>query len=195
MPSHSPIRLIVGLNNPGPEYTHTRHNAGAWLVEQLARQYQGDFRQEKKLSALAGKITIDQQDCRLLLPTTFMNRSGQAVRSALGFFNLTPSNMLVVHDELDLCPGTSKLKFAGGHGGHNGLRDIFSQVGSKDFYRLRIGIGKPIQASHTANYVLKAPSKSEQPLIDDSINQALHVLPHILNGNIDKAMLDLHTRS
>ena len=194
MPQASAIRLIVGLNNPGADYAHTRHNAGAWFVTQLASQHNANFSKEKKLVAEAARLQVDpQHDCRLLLPHTFMNCSGQSVRAALNYFNLQPNDMLVVHDELDLPPGSAKFKLGGGHGGHNGLRDIFAQVGTRDFYRLRIGIGKPIHASDTTNYVLKAAGKHDQTLIDDSISQALHALPYALDGNMEKAMLHLHT--
>lgn len=138
------IRLLVGLANPGPEYARTRHNAGAWVVEELARVHNINLREESKYYGLTGRIMANGQDLRLLIPTTFMNLSGKSVAALANFYQIKPEEILVAHDELDLPPGVAKFKKGGGHGGHNGLRDIISKMGNnKDFYRLRVGIGHP----------------------------------------------------
>ena len=150
------IQLIVGLGNPGAQYEDTRHNAGFWFVEQLARAYGGSLQPEKKFFGYAARITIGGQDVRLLTPSTFMNRSGQAVNAIATFYKIPPQAILVAHDELDHPPGIGRLKQGGGHGGHNGLRDIISSLGNnKDFCRLRIGIGHPGNSKAVVNYVLK----------------------------------------
>lgn len=187
----SAIRLIVGLANPGAEYAATRHNAGAWFVERLCQFYNETLRPEKKLYGLAGRITIDGHECRLLIPTTFMNNSGQAVSAAAKYYELEANEILVAHDELDLEPGDIRLKFTGGHGGHNGLRDIIPSL-TADFYRLRIGIGKPPRAG--VEHVLSRPSKEQQTQIDTAIEEALIVTPDLVSGHIDKAMKQLNTR-
>lgn len=185
------IKLIVGLANPGDEYAATRHNAGAWYVERLCQHYNETLRPEKKLYGLAGRITIDGNECRLLIPTTFMNNSGQAVSAAVNYYDLKANEVLIAHDELDLEPGDIRLKFAGGHGGHNGLRDIMPSL-TADFYRLRIGIGKP--ARKGIEHVLSRPSKAQQTQIDTAIEEALVITPDLVSGNIDKAMKQLNTR-
>ena len=188
----SAIRLIVGLANPGKEYAETRHNAGAWFVERLCEIYRETLRPEKKLFGLAGRIQFDGYDCRLLIPTTFMNDSGKAVASALNYYELDTSELLIAHDELDLMPGDIRLKFAGGHGGHNGLRDIFKPIGA-EFLRLRIGIGKPPQKG--IEHVLGNPGKTEREQIDQAITTAVGVLPDLLSGKINQAMKILNTRN
>jgi PTH1 family peptidyl-tRNA hydrolase len=185
------IRLIVGLANPGQEYAKTRHNAGAWFVERLSKIYNEKLHPEKKLFGLVGCITVANQDCRLLIPTTFMNDSGKAVSAACNYYDLSNDEILVAHDELDLPPGDIRLKLSGGHGGHNGLRDIFKPVGN-DFLRLRIGIGKPPHKG--IEHVLGKPGKAEQQSIDDAIEHAVVIVPDLLNGDISKAMKNLNTR-
>ena len=188
------IKLIVGLGNPGSDYRGTRHNAGADFVEELARQSGSSLQPEAKFFGLAGRINTAGHDVRLLVPTTFMNRSGQAVAAMAGFYKITPEEILVAHDELDIPAGTARFKRGGGHGGHNGLRDIVPSLGnSKDFYRLRIGIGHPGHASKVTGYVLGAPSQEDRTRIDASIDEAIASLPLLLNGDETKAMTRLHS--
>lgn len=188
------IQLIVGLGNPGREYENTRHNAGANFVAQLANAYRTSWQDEKKFFGMTAQITIDNQPVRLLLPLTYMNRSGQAVGAIANFYKIAPENILVAHDELDLQPGTARLKLGGGHGGHNGLRDIVSALGNQNtFARLRIGIGHPGNAKMVADYVLKKAPAAEYDLMEDSITRALHAIPDVVAGNLDKAMLNLHS--
>ncbi len=189
-----PIQLIVGLGNPGPEYVKTRHNAGVWLVESLAAQLHLSFQKESKFSGLCANASIDGHDVKLLLPTTFMNHSGQSVQAISRFYRIPPEAVLVAHDELDLPVGTTRLKQAGGHGGHNGLRDIITHLGSANFYRLRIGIGRPHPNEPTLNYVLGRPSQHDVRSIEDAIANAIDVLPLIVAGNTAKAMTQLHTK-
>ena len=188
------IELIVGLGNPGRQYEDTRHNAGAWFVERLARQHNANLSNDTKYNALIGRATINGHDIRFLIPTTYMNVSGQAVAPFANFFKIPPERILVAHDELDLPPGVAKLKQGGGHGGHNGLRDIISKLGNnKKFARLRIGIGHPGSADKVSGFVLgKAPAK-EQQFIDDAIDEALRIMPDLLGGNANKAMNRLHS--
>jgi PTH1 family peptidyl-tRNA hydrolase len=188
------IHMIVGLGNPGREYENTRHNAGANFVAQLASAHRAHWQDEKKFAGMTAQITIDNQLVRLLLPLTYMNRSGQAVGAIAHFYKIAPENILVVHDELDLQPGTARLKLGGGHGGHNGLRDIVSALGNQNtFARLRIGIGHPGNAKMVADYVLKKAPAIEYNLMEDSITRALHAIPDVVTGNLDKAMLNLHS--
>jgi len=189
-----PIRLIVGLGNPGAEYEHTRHNAGFWLVEQLARQEGISLSPDKKFFGRSGKGRIGGQECYLLLPTTFMNRSGQAVSALANFYKIKPSEILVAHDELDMPAGVAKFKTGGGHGGQNGLRDIIARMSNqKDFHRLRIGIGHPGDKNLVTGHVLGRPSKAEQQSIDAVIDEALRVLPDAIAGDLPKAMNRLHS--
>lgn len=189
-----PIRLIVGLGNPGTEYEHTRHNAGFWLVEQLARQEGISLSPDKKFFGRSGKGRIGGQECYLLLPTTFMNRSGQAVAALANFYKIKPSEILVAHDELDMPAGVAKFKTGGGHGGQNGLRDIIARMSNqKDFHRLRIGIGHPGDKNLVTGHVLGRPSKAEQQSIDAVIDEALRVLPDAIAGDLPKAMNRLHS--
>ena len=190
------IELIVGLGNPGQQYEDTRHNAGAWFVERLARQFNARLSPDSKVAGISGRATIHGHDVRLLIPTTFMNLSGQSVAPFAHFFKIPAERILVAHDELDLPPGTAKLKQGGGHGGHNGLRDIINKLGNNpNFARLRIGIGHPGSADKVAGYVLnKAPAK-EQQLIDDAITEAIAILPDVLAGKSGKAMNRLHAFS
>ena len=192
MPS---IQLIVGLGNPGTEYEPTRHNAGFWFVDQLAARCQQSFRGESRFHSEVARCLIGGNECRLQKPLTFMNRSGQAVRALTQFFKIPVDSVLVVHDELDLPAGNVKLKKGGGHGGHNGLRDLIAQLGSKDFHRLRIGIGHPGHKDQVVGYVLKKPSQIDRNLIDDAVYDALGVVQDLIAGEMDKAMQTLHSRN
>ena len=188
------IRLIVGLGNPGADYVDTRHNAGFWMVEELAAEHGASFRAEKRFFAEICKFTNDGRDRYLMKPQNFMNHSGRAVAALARYYKIKPTQILVIHDELDLPPGTSRLKSGGGHGGHNGLRDCIAQLGSKDFLRVRLGIGHPGDARKVINYVLRKPSISDRTAIDNAIQETLAVMPQVLEGNIEKAMHALHTR-
>ncbi len=186
----NPIQLIVGLGNPGHEYAATRHNVGAWLVEMLGAQ---NLRPESKFFGLCGKAQLNHEECRLLIPTTFMNNSGQAVKAVTNFYRIEPSAVLVVHDELDLPVGTVRFKQGGGDGGHNGLRDISAHLNTKDYWRLRIGIGHPGHRDHVHDYVLNKPSKSDEQQIRIAIETAISVLPQFAQGDMQKAIQQLHT--
>lgn len=188
------IELIVGLGNPGPEYQYTRHNAGFWFADAVARKHAASFQSESRFHAQIAKFTPDPVggECRLLKPQTFMNRSGQAVASLAAFYKLPAESILVAHDDLDLPAGIVRLKQGGGHGGHNGLRDIIAQIGDA-FARLRIGIGHPGKGNNVEGYVLKRAPAEEQHLTDDALADALAALPLILNGEMEKAMQQLHT--
>lgn len=183
------IRLIVGLGNPGPEYDATRHNAGVWYIDALARA-QGIFlNEDRKYFGLTGTFTFAGDTIRLLVPTTFMNRSGQATAALANFFKIPVTQMLVAHDELDLPPGVARFKQGGGHGGHNGLRDIISRHGnSRDFQRLRIGIGHPGSAELVTPYVLSKPSRTDRELVDRAIDEAVRHTPDLLRGDLNAAM-------
>jgi len=188
------IQLIVGLGNPGAEYEHTRHNVGADLVAELARQHNGTLKFEPKFYGLTGRINIDGHDVRLLIPTTFMNRSGQAVSAMVTFFKFTTTDILVVHDELDIETGTARLKLGGGPGGHNGLRDIISSLSNnKDFARLRIGIGHPGAANKVTGHVLNRAGQEEQLIINATIDESIRVLPDVVTGKWSSAMNRLHS--
>jgi PTH1 family peptidyl-tRNA hydrolase len=190
------IKLIVGLGNPGSEYRGTRHNAGADFVEALARHCNVSLQTESRFSGLTGRVTLSGHDLRLLIPTTFMNRSGMAVAAMAGFFKIAPEHILIAHDELDIPPGCARLKQGGGHGGHNGLRDIIPALGnSQDFHRLRIGIGHPGHASRVTGYVLGAPSQADRERIDACSIEAIAALPLLLDGDGTKAMTRLHSFS
>jgi len=190
------IKLIVGLGNPGSEYRGTRHNAGADFAEELARRSGATLRTESRFFGLAGQVTVSGHSLRLLVPTTFMNRSGKAVAAMATFYRIAPQQILVAHDELDIPPGSARFKRGGGHGGHNGLRDIIPALGNdNDFYRLRIGIGHPGHASRVTGYVLGAPSAEDRLRIDASISEAISALPLLLDGDETKAMTRLHSFS
>lgn len=190
----NPVSMIVGLGNPGTEYANTRHNAGQDFVENLARALGQPLVNTPKHFGFTTRISLAGKDVRLLVPTTFMNRSGQAVASLANFFKIAPDNILVVHDELDLPPGTAKLKIGGGHGGHNGLRDIIAALGNnKEFGRLRIGIGHPGNAKQVASYVLKKAPADEYKLIEDAQTAAERTLTDLVAGDWEKAMRELHT--
>ncbi len=188
------IELIVGLGNPGSEYQLTRHNAGADFVSELARCYGGTLQADSKFFGLTGRITLANQDVRLLIPTTFMNRSGQSIAALSNFYKIDPSAILVAHDELDFEPGTVKLKKAGGHGGHNGLRDIISSLGNNaNFYRLRIGIGHPGNAKAVSGYVLKHAPSDQRTLTSAAIDEAISVMPLIVENQWQRATQQLHS--
>ncbi|NQB20710.1 aminoacyl-tRNA hydrolase [Pseudomonas aeruginosa] len=189
------VQLIVGLGNPGPEYDQTRHNAGGLFVERLAHAQGVSLVADRKYFGLVGKFSHQGKDVRLLIPTTYMNRSGQSVAALAGFFRIAPDAILVAHDELDMPPGVAKLKTGGGHGGHNGLRDIIAQLGNQNsFHRLRLGIGHPGHSSLVSGYVLGRAPRSEQELLDTSIDFALGVLPEMLAGDWTRAMQKLHSQ-
>lgn len=189
------IQLIVGLGNPGSDYEPTRHNAGFWFVDELARRCQQPFRFEQRFqSEVVARCVIEGNECRLQKPMNFMNRSGQAVRALSQFFKIPLEQILVAHDDLDLPPGVVKLKKGGGHGGHNGLRDLISHLGSKDFHRLRVGIGHPGHRDQVVDYVLKKPSKQDRLQIDEALVDALDVMPDVIQGQFERAMNTLHIR-
>ncbi len=187
------IRLIVGLGNPGADYVETRHNAGFWLIDEIAAEQSASFRFEKRYNADECKFRATGKDVYLLKPQTFMNRSGQAVAALACYYKIAVEEMLVIHDELDLPPGTNRIKQGGGHGGHNGLRDLVNHLGSRDFFRIRIGIGHPGDAKQVINYVLHKPSVAELTEIEAANRDTLAVMPLIYEGRIDKAMQALHT--
>jgi len=185
------IRLIVGLGNPGKEYERTRHNAGFWLVERFASANGLPFRKDPKYQALVARH--DASGAWLLMPQSFMNASGRAVQMLAGFFKIKPEEILVVHDELDFPPGVAKMKQGGGIAGHNGLKDISQRIGSHDYWRLRLGVGKPPTTESGADYVLQKPPTEERAAIDAAIDKALAVLPQVLAGDLQGAMNKLHT--
>lgn len=182
------IKLIIGLRNPGATYERTRHNAGGWFVEALGSHYNASFKLDKKLHGEITGLSINHHECKALLPLTFMNHSGLPARETCQFYRINPDEVLVVHDELDIPTGHLKMKQGGGHGGHNGLRDIISHLGSPDFYRLRIGIGHPGHRDLVHNYVLSKPSIHDHELIMRAIDRAIAVMPTILGGNIATTM-------
>ena len=189
------IRLVVGLGNPGKEYERTRHNAGFWVVERFASSKGVALRKDGKFKALVGQIqgTSPAGAAWLLLPQSFMNASGQAVQMLAGFFRIKPEEILVIHDELDFPPGVAKMKQGGGIAGHNGLKDISQRIASHDYWRLRIGVGKPPGDAEGADYVLQRPPAEERSAIDSVIEKALEVLPLCLSGDMQTAMQKLHT--
>ena len=187
------IQLVAGLGNPGAKYEQTRHNAGFWFVDEVARQYNARFKSESKYKSEVARCSIAGNDCRLQKPMGFMNRSGLPVASLAGFYQIPRSSILIVHDDLDLPPGTVKLKKSGGHGGHNGLRDLIPHLGGNDFLRLRIGIGHPGHRDDVVAYVLKSASRDDRTAIEQAIDEAVKVLPDIIAGHLDKAMQVLHT--
>ena len=193
MPGDS-LKLIVGLGNPGPQHDSNRHNAGVIFLHHLCKSYGGTLRGESKFFGEAGSINIDGMEVRLLFPTTFMNRSGKSVAALCNFYKIEPNNMLVAYDEIDFDVGITRFKEGGGHGGHNGIRDIINALGGrKDFYRLRIGVGHPGHKSMVANYVLSDPSRSEADLIMSNIEDAIRVMPRAVKGEWEEAMKLLHT--
>jgi PTH1 family peptidyl-tRNA hydrolase len=186
------LQCVIGLGNPGPKYADTRHNAGFWFVDALARESGVILRAENKFSGEVGRISAAVGDCWLLKPMTYMNHSGRSVAALCNFYRIDPSRVLVVYDELDLAPGIMRLKTGGGHGGHNGMRDITSALGTKDFHRLRIGIGHPGHKDAVVGYVLSQPGKMEHEAIERGIDEALRQWPLIQAGEMQKAMNSLH---
>jgi len=186
------MKLIVGLGNPGDKYAATRHNAGFWFVERLAAQSGTVLRKDGKFQALVGRH--EASGAWLVLPQSYMNSSGRPVQMMASFFRIDVPDVLVIHDELDLPPGTVRLKQGGGVAGHNGLKDISARIGSHDYWRLRLGIGRPAERGPMVDYVLHKPTQDERAAIDDAIARALEVLPLVLSGAVQDAMLKLHTR-
>ncbi|QLB15428.1 aminoacyl-tRNA hydrolase [Mannheimia granulomatis] len=183
------IKLIVGLANPGAKYEETRHNAGEWVINEIARMYNVSLKDEAKYFGKVAKINTAQGEVRLLVPTTFMNLSGKAVGALANFFRIKPEEILVAHDELDLPPGSVKLKQGGGHGGHNGLKDIIAALGNnKEFYRVRIGIGHPGHKDMVANYVLGKPAPAEKELINAVVDESSRCVDILLKEGVTKAM-------
>jgi PTH1 family peptidyl-tRNA hydrolase len=188
------IRLIVGLANPGQEYSRTRHNAGAWFINELAKWHNTQLREEAKYFGYTARINVAGQDVRLLVPTTFMNLSGKSVAAIAKFYQIDVTEILVVHDELDLPPGVAKFKQGGSHGGHNGLKDIISKMAnSKEFFRLRIGIGHPGSKEQVTGYVLGKAQKIEQEQMDAAIDEAVRCIDVLAKDGMVKAMSRLHT--
>lgn len=188
------IRLIVGLGNPGNEYAATRHNAGFWFVDAAADQLKASLSADRAYSGRVARVNVDGRPLWLLEPTTYMNLSGKAVAALARFFKIEPNEVLVVHDELDLAAGQAKLKFGGGHAGHNGLRDIHAQLGSADYWRLRIGIGHPGVKHEVADYVLRKPPAEEMDAIEKTIAQALTALDELIAGDMPKATTKLQAK-
>lgn len=189
----SRIALIVGLGNPGSDYEATRHNAGFWFIDELARQSACELKKDSKFYGYVGKATLHGEPVWLLKPDTFMNRSGQSVSALAKYYKISVENILVVHDELDFEPGDVRLKKGGGHAGHNGLRDIISAMGSKEFLRLRVGIGHPGKSKDVSDFVLARPSATDKTQIGYAIDDAARVMPELINGDIEKAMHALHS--
>ena len=187
------IKLFVGLGNPGSEYEATRHNAGFWWIDALARELNTCLQPDKNYHGMVARTVVDGEPRWLLKPQTFMNLSGKSVAALARFFKIQPSEILVVHDELDIVPGQAKLKLGGSHAGHNGLRDIHAQLGSPDYWRLRIGIGHPGARDEVLNWVLKKPSADHRTAIDDSMARAILAVPALMAGDMDKATMAIHT--
>lgn len=187
------IKLFVGLGNPGPEYEATRHNAGFWWIDALSRELKAPLGLDKNYFGQVARTTVNGQTVWLLKPLTFMNLSGKSVAALARFFKIAPEEILVAHDELDIVPGQAKLKFGGSHAGHNGLRDIHAQLGSGDYWRLRIGVGHPGVKTEVINWVLKKPSQEHREGIEESIERALKAVPELLRGEMEKATMLIHT--
>jgi PTH1 family peptidyl-tRNA hydrolase len=187
------IKLFVGLGNPGPEYEATRHNAGFWWVDALARELKVSLVPDKGYQGLVARANVQGQAVWLLQPQTYMNLSGRSVAALARFYKIAPEQILVIHDELDVVPGEAKLKFGGGHAGHNGLRDIHAQLGTGDYWRLRIGIGHPGVKSEVVHWVLKKPAPEQRTAIEDCIARTLKAAPALLAGEMDKATQLVHT--
>lgn len=188
------MRLIVGLGNPGSEYAETRHNAGFWFCERLARELGTSFARESRYHGFVAKARVAGADLWLLMPQTFMNRSGQAVQALAHFYRIEPAEMLVVHDELDIPPGQLRLKYGGGLGGHNGLKDITGHLGTQDYWRLRVGIGHPGDRNEVINYVLKPPRREEREEIDAALDRALLAWPTLAKGEFNAATQKINSK-
>ena len=191
--SQNMIKLFVGLGNPGPEYEATRHNAGFWWIDALSRELKAPLSLDKNYHGQVARTTLNGQTVWLLKPLTFMNLSGKSVAALARFFKVLPSEVLVAHDELDIVPGQVKLKFGGSHAGHNGLRDIHTQLGSADYWRLRIGVGHPGVKAEVIHWVLKKPSQEHRIAIEDCIDRSLKAVPELLKGEMEKATMMIHT--
>lgn len=187
------LSIIAGLGNPEDRYERTLHNAGFWFADAVARKYGGQFRYEKKFDAEICKVDIAGEDVWLVKPQSYMNHSGQPVRAVLDYYRLNPRHMLVAHDEIDLPPGTVRLKQAGGHGGHNGIRDVIAHCG-RDFMRLRIGVGHPGEKDKVTGYVLKRASADIEAAVERNVDEALAVTPTIIEDGLNAAMKQLHTK-
>lgn len=187
------IRLFVGLGNPGPEYEQTRHNAGFWWLEALARELKVNLTADKNYHGLVARTSVQGQSVWLLAPQTFMNLSGKSVASLANFFKIPPQDILVAHDDLDIAPGEAKLKLGGSHAGHNGLRDIHAQLGTDQYWRLRLGIGHPGNRAEVLHWVLKKPMLDHRIAIDQAIDRALKALPQFLSGDMEQATRLVHT--
>ena len=193
MPDH-PVKLIVGLGNPGPQHDSNRHNAGVIFLHHLCKSYGGQLSGEQKFFGEFDSISIDGRDIKLIFPTTFMNHSGKSVSAVCKFYKIQPENMLVAYDEIDFDVGVTRFKEGGGHGGHNGVRDIINSIGGKrGFLRLRIGVGHPGHTSMVANYVLSDPSRSEAAIIMSNIEDAIRIIPKTIEGSWEEAMRFLHS--
>ena len=189
----STVTIIAGLGNPDEKYERTLHNAGFWFVDALVRKHGGTFRYEKKFDAEICRVNLHGDEVWLVKPQSYMNLSGRPVRGMLDYYRLRPSELLVVHDEIDLPPGTARLKKGGGHGGHNGIRDVMQHCGA-DFLRLRIGVGHPGEKSQVTNYVLKKGSSDVEADVERSIDDALAAMPTLLDDGLNAAMKKLHTK-
>lgn len=189
------LKLLVGLANPGPEYKNTRHNVGAWFIESIINEKNKTFKFEKKFQGNYSKISVLGHDIHVIVPQTYMNLSGQSVLAIMNFFKIKAEETLVAHDDLDLIPGVAKIKLGGGHGGHNGLKDIMSRISSRDFLRLRIGIGHPGNRNFVSKYVLQSPNLEDRTKIKVSIDNSLNVLEHIVEYQITKAQNTLHSQN
>lgn len=187
------IKLLVGLGNPGKEYEDTRHNAGFWWIDAVARELKLSLLPERSYYGLVARTSVNGQNLWLLEPQTFMNLSGKSVGALARFFKIEPAEILVAHDELDIVPGEAKLKLGGSHAGHNGLRDIHAQLGTANYWRLRIGVGHPGDKAEVVNWVLKKPMLEHRKAIDDSLMRAVIALPLLLAGDMEKAMVRIHT--
>lgn len=187
-----PIQLIAGLANPGKEYAKSRHNAGAWIVAALATRESLSLKTDAKFHGSVAKLALGSDKCWLLIPTTYMNNSGRSIRALAHFYHIPTEAILIVHDDLDLPPGIARFKQGGGDGGHNGLKDIVVQLGSKDFWRLRIGIGHPGHRDRVHDYVLSSPSAADREKIENTIDQALTILPPFIAGEQQRTIQALH---
>lgn len=187
------IKLFVGLGNPGPEYEATRHNAGFWWIDALAQELKATLVPDRSYHGQVARVNLHGETLWLLKPQTFMNLSGKSVAALARFFKIQPNEILVAHDELDIVPGQVKLKLGGSHAGHNGLRDIHGQLGTDDYWRLRLGIGHPGVKSEVIHWVLKKPSPEHREAIEDCINRTLKAVPALLAGDMEKATMLIHT--
>ena len=188
------IRLIVGLGNPGPEYEATRHNAGFWFIDAVARELRVSLVPDRSYFGLVARVSRPDGPIWLLQPMTFMNLSGKSVAALARFFKIAPGEIMVAHDELDLLPGQVKMKLGGSHAGHNGLKDIQAQLGSADFWRLRLGIGHPGERAEVVNYVLRKPPAEDREAIDKCIEQSMAALPLLLDGEMERALMKVHAK-